>query len=129
MQEHADRLLQMGEEPWRITVSGDPALDLIGQISLRTRDELNRCLEMKLDAPLLLVTYHPETLGDGDSCSAVGELLDDPEFVNALSGHLAGDEISQARVPMVLRTLNSLRGIGRSARRQKKRKRKKQKRS
>jgi hypothetical protein len=59
----------------------------------------------------------------------VGQLLDDPEFVNALPGHLAGDEISQARVPRILITLNSLRGIGRSARRQKKRKRKKQKRS
>jgi hypothetical protein len=49
-------------------------------------------------------------------------LLDNPEFVNALPGHLAGDEISQARVPMVLRTLNSLRGLGpkRSAKRRKK---------
>ena len=52
----------------------------------------------------------------------VGKLLDSAEFVNALPGHLAGDEISQARVPMVLRTLNSLRGLGpkRSARRRKK---------
>jgi len=52
----------------------------------------------------------------------VGKLLDNPEFVNALPGHLAGDEISQARVPMVLRTLNSMRGLGpkRSAPRQKK---------
>jgi hypothetical protein len=42
----------------------------------------------------------------------IGRLLDHPEFVNALPGHLAGDEISQARVPMVLRTLNSLRELG-----------------
>ncbi|HEY1850578.1 MAG TPA: hypothetical protein VGG60_06075 [Candidatus Binataceae bacterium] len=42
----------------------------------------------------------------------VGRLLDDPEFVNAVPGHIAGDEISQSRVPMILRTLNSLRGIG-----------------
>lgn len=52
----------------------------------------------------------------------VGKLLNNPEFVNAVPGHLAGDEISQARVPMVLRTLNSLRGLGRmrSATRRKK---------
>jgi hypothetical protein len=51
----------------------------------------------------------------------VGRMLDNPEFVNALPGHIAGDEISQARVPMVLRTLNSLRGLEsmRSAPRQK----------
>jgi hypothetical protein len=42
----------------------------------------------------------------------VGRMLDNPEFVNALPGHLAGDEISQARVPMVLRTLKLLRGLG-----------------
>ena len=42
----------------------------------------------------------------------VGRLLDNPEFVNAVPGHIAGDEVSQSRVPMILRTLNSLRGIG-----------------
>ncbi|MGH9764460.1 MAG: hypothetical protein ACREAC_26805 [Blastocatellia bacterium] len=52
----------------------------------------------------------------------VGRLLDNPEFINALPGYLAGDEISQARFPMILRTLNSLRGLKprRSAPRQKK---------
>ena len=43
----------------------------------------------------------------------IGRLLDNQEFVNALPGHVAGDEISQARVPMILRTLNSLRGLRR----------------
>jgi hypothetical protein len=41
----------------------------------------------------------------------VGRLLDNPEFVNAVPGHIAGDEVSQARVPMILSTLNSLCGI------------------
>jgi hypothetical protein len=43
----------------------------------------------------------------------VGKLLDNSEFVNAVPGHLAGDEISQARVPMIFSTLDSLRGLGR----------------
>jgi UDP-N-acetylglucosamine 2-epimerase (non-hydrolysing) len=34
MQEHAARLIQMGEEEWRVTVSGDPALDLINHGNL-----------------------------------------------------------------------------------------------
>ena len=38
--------------------------------------------------------------------------LDSREFVNALPGHLAGDEISQARIRTVLRTLNCLRALG-----------------
>ena len=42
----------------------------------------------------------------------IGKFLDSREFVNALPGHLAGDEISQARIPTVLRTLNSFRALG-----------------
>ena len=41
----------------------------------------------------------------------IGKLLDNPDFLNALPGHLAGDEIIQARVPMILETLNSLRRL------------------
>lgn len=42
----------------------------------------------------------------------IGKFLDSREFVNALPGHLAGDEISQARIPSILRTINSLRALG-----------------
>jgi hypothetical protein len=41
----------------------------------------------------------------------VRRLLDNPEFVNVVPEHIAGDEVSQARVPMILSTLNSLGGI------------------
>ena len=57
----------------------------------------------------------------------VGKLLDNPEFLNALAGHLAGDEISQARIPMILRTLTSLRSL--SPKSERSTKRQKQKRS
>lgn len=43
--------------------------------------------------------------------------------MNALPGHLGCDEISQVRVPIILRTLNSLRGIGPSLPRRDKRER------
>jgi predicted nucleotidyltransferase len=42
----------------------------------------------------------------------IGKFLDSREFVNALPGHLPGDEISQARIPSILRTLDSLRTFG-----------------
>jgi hypothetical protein len=38
----------------------------------------------------------------------VGTLLDDPEFVAAVPGHLPGDEASQARVPFVLERLRKI---------------------
>lgn len=39
----------------------------------------------------------------------VGKFLDNREFLNALAGHVAGDQISQARVPMIISTLKALR--------------------
>lgn len=45
-----------------------------------------------------------------------------PNYLNALPGHLAGDEISQARIPMILRTLQSLRGLAPKSERSTKRK-------
>ncbi|MEH1825349.1 MAG: UDP-N-acetylglucosamine 2-epimerase [Nostoc sp.] len=63
MEEHKARLLQMGEEVWRVFVTGDPALDSIQQMKLMLPEELSQSLGLELKPPLLLVTYHPTTLG------------------------------------------------------------------
>ena len=59
---HARRIVQLGEEPWRVTVSGAPGLDHLKRIQLLTRDELSLRLQLPLDVPPLLVTQHPVTL-------------------------------------------------------------------
>lgn len=41
----------------------------------------------------------------------VAALLDDPEFVAALPGHLAGDYASQSRLPLVLGRLRAISGL------------------
>ena len=43
-----ERLKQMGEEPWRITVSGDPALDLLKQMTFMERASLSDQLGLEL---------------------------------------------------------------------------------
>jgi UDP-hydrolysing UDP-N-acetyl-D-glucosamine 2-epimerase len=75
MQEHADRLIQMGEEPWRVVVTGDPALDLISQMRLMNRAELSESLGMELEPPVLLATFHPTTLGSVSVLDEVDSLL------------------------------------------------------
>jgi UDP-hydrolysing UDP-N-acetyl-D-glucosamine 2-epimerase len=75
MPAHADRLRQMGEEPWRIFVSGDPALDLIRQTRLASRAELAEALRLELRPPVLLVTFHPTTLGDAQVEEEIDVLL------------------------------------------------------
>ncbi len=52
-QDAAERLRRMGEEPWRITVSGAPALDRVPGSQGEERQ------------PFLLVTYHPVTREPG----------------------------------------------------------------
>ncbi len=60
--EHARRIEQLGEEPWRITISGAPALDNLTTVPLLTRDELECRVGIPLDQPPLLLTFHPVTL-------------------------------------------------------------------
>lgn len=60
------RLVRMGEERWRIVVSGAPALD-------RLRDF--RPEPVDLPGGFLLVTYHPVTLEPGEEQSQVEALI------------------------------------------------------
>lgn len=75
IQEYAERLEQMGEEPWRIHVTGSPALDNLKSISTLSRGELEEHLELKLDPPPLLVTLHPETQSTESATNQVNQLL------------------------------------------------------
>ena len=61
-EEYARRVRQLGEEPWRITVSGAPALDQLRTMRLLTRAELAKGHAVDLTAAPLLVTWHPTTL-------------------------------------------------------------------
>lgn len=72
---YARRLLQMGEEPWRVIVSGAPALDHCREVSFLGKGELEKRLGVSLAVPPLLVTYHPVTLEYEKTGDQVGELF------------------------------------------------------
>ena len=61
---HAKRIMQLGEEPWRVTVTGEPALDSLDELPRVSVSELEDFLGLPLKDPVVIVTYHPETLGD-----------------------------------------------------------------
>lgn len=61
-EEYARRVRQLGEEPWRVTVSGAPSLDNLRTLKLQTRAELAQRFRLDLTEPPLLVTFHPVTL-------------------------------------------------------------------
>lgn len=60
---HAQRVVQMGEDPATVVVVGAPGLDNASRDDLPTREELEASLGLRLDAPVVLVTLHPTTLG------------------------------------------------------------------
>jgi len=60
--EYAQRVAQLGEEAWRITVSGAPSLDNLRAMALPTREQLETQFGFCLQPAPLLVTFHPVTL-------------------------------------------------------------------
>ncbi|MDP2318083.1 MAG: UDP-N-acetylglucosamine 2-epimerase [Acidobacteriota bacterium] len=74
-EEHARRVRQLGEEAWRVTVSGAPALDHLGRMTLLSVDEVERQFGLRLGRHFVLATFHPATLDAADPAEQVGALL------------------------------------------------------
>ncbi len=57
-----DRVISMGEEPWRVHRAGAPSLDHLRKSILPSRAQLQDLLALDLTSPPILVVYHPVTL-------------------------------------------------------------------
>jgi len=68
------RVIQMGEMPERVFLVGAPGLDHLEHLDFLNRQELETDLELSLDSPLFLITYHPVTL-ERDPSIPFNELL------------------------------------------------------
>lgn len=73
--EHRRRIVQLGEAPWRVVVSGAPALDHLTAFEPDTRESLERRIGISLQGSPLLVTYHPVTLQYEQTKSQMVEFL------------------------------------------------------
>ena len=74
-EDYARRVRQLGEEDWRIVVSGAPSLDNLKDVQLLNRKQLEERLELTLDDSPLLVTFHPVTLERDQMKSQIAALL------------------------------------------------------
>ena len=61
--DYAKRIIQMGESPDRVFVTGAPGVDQYA-VEPMTQKEIEAELGIRLIPPVALVCYHPETLGD-----------------------------------------------------------------
>ena len=72
---YAQRIIQMGEEPWRVTASGAPGLDNLNQLPILSRDKLEQELNLTLTTAPILITYHPESRTWQHTENQLNELL------------------------------------------------------
>ncbi len=72
---YAKRIVQMGEAPTRVFNVGALGVEAALALNPMPPGELDRNLGLALRDPVLLVTYHPVTLRDGDEGAAVDALL------------------------------------------------------
>jgi len=73
--EAARRLRQLGEDPQRIFNVGSPGIDYIRRLEPMTRDDVARETGLDLGGRVLLVTFHPPTLGSAPALAEFEELL------------------------------------------------------
>lgn len=69
------RVAQLGEEPWRICVSGAPGLDNLADLAFLDREALAADLGFPVRADFIICTLHPETLADLAPQTQCGLLL------------------------------------------------------
>lgn len=69
------RVIQMGEKPERVLNVGALGLDHLARSPRMSRQALAESLSFSLDAPYLLVTYHPVTLADEPPLESFKALL------------------------------------------------------
>lgn len=76
MPEHARRVIQMGEEPWRVILTGDAAIDVIVDRTPLPRDAVETELGLSQGERFFMSTYHPQTLGEATAATQYANLLD-----------------------------------------------------
>ena len=83
--ESADRIIRMGEEPWRICITGELSLDAILNLRLRTKEELFESLKLDPALSVICATFHPETIENKIT----------PDFINTLCLELVKEPTCQ----------------------------------
>jgi GDP/UDP-N,N'-diacetylbacillosamine 2-epimerase (hydrolysing) len=74
--ESAERIVRMGEEPWRVHVVGAPGLDSALSAELPKSKELAEKYNLDLSSPLVLVVQHSVVGEAEDAPSQIRETLD-----------------------------------------------------
>lgn len=75
-EEYRRRVIQLGETPERVFCTGAVGIENIKNEKLMSKAELEGYLQLKLDKPYAVVTFHPVTLENDTSGKQIRALLD-----------------------------------------------------
>lgn len=75
-EEYAQRVIRMGENPSTVENVGGLGDENLRNLPLLSREALSQSINLDLTQPYVLVTYHPETIGQSSPVMQFGALLD-----------------------------------------------------
>lgn len=75
-QQATNRVLAMGEEPWRVHTVGFPALDMIAEGDFASAEDVKERLGLNPDRPIVVFTQHSIATEFADAGQQVGPLLE-----------------------------------------------------
>jgi UDP-N-acetylglucosamine 2-epimerase (non-hydrolysing)/GDP/UDP-N,N'-diacetylbacillosamine 2-epimerase (hydrolysing) len=107
---YRQRIIHLGEEPWRVTVSGALSLDNLARANVFPLEELERRIGRSLRPAPLLVTFHPTTLEyeatEWQVMQLIGALeqIDKPIVITAPNADTGGRTIRQHLAAFVQRS-------------------------
>jgi len=81
-----ERLVQMGEQPNQVILSGSPGIDAILATDLLTPEQLGGQIDFEFQATNLAVSFHPATLDTASPADQVAELLEALERIDPAIG-------------------------------------------
>ena len=74
--ESAERIIKMGEEPWRVHIVGAPGLDSILNETIPEPEEIAKKYTLDLSEPILLVVQHSVVAEADDAANQIHETLE-----------------------------------------------------
>ncbi|MFA1737454.1 UDP-N-acetylglucosamine 2-epimerase [Lysinibacillus fusiformis] len=97
---HRNRVIQLGEEPSSVWNVGAIGIENILKLPLLKKEKLYTDLQLNIDQPMFLITYHPETNLQTDGIYALLEALNNYPNVNLVftkaNADNGGREINRA---------------------------------
>jgi GDP/UDP-N,N'-diacetylbacillosamine 2-epimerase (hydrolysing) len=80
--EYRRRVIQLGENPNRVFAFGELSLENVLNEKLLSKNDLEKCINFKLDKPYVLITFHPETISKKSVENQISELINALKCLN-----------------------------------------------